>query len=61
MKPSEICKAAGLSSLAELVEMMDGEVTEATLINWHKSRPTVFKTLVIGAASAKLHRTISDK
>ena len=51
MKPSEICKSAGLSGLNELSEIT--EVPVNTLINWCKTRPIVFKMLVERSAQIK--------
>ncbi len=51
MKPSEQCKAAGLDSLAELVRIT--EVSEQTLINWHRNKPKLFRTTVLGAVRVK--------
>lgn len=52
MKPSELCKAAGLKSLAELSEIT-GESVQ-TLNNWHKNKPCLFGVVVTGAAAKKL-------
>jgi hypothetical protein len=46
--PSEQCKAAGLKSLAELSKI--SLVSQQTLINWHKYKPTLFDLVVNGAA-----------
>lgn len=51
LKPSEQCKKAGLSSLAELVKIT--KQSEQTLINWHKNKPELFAVLVAGAVSVK--------
>ena len=51
MTPSEQCKEAGLKSLAELVRI--SEVSEQTLINWHKNKPTLFAVVVAGAVVIK--------
>lgn len=51
MTPSEQCKQAGLKSLAELVRI--SEVSEQTLINWHKNKPRLFTVVVAGAAVIK--------
>lgn len=51
MTPSQQCKAAGLKSLAELVRI--SEVSEQTLINWHKNKPRLFAVVVAGAAVIK--------
>lgn len=47
MTPSQQCKQAGLKSLAELCRI--SEISEQTLINWHKNKPKLFDLLVIGA------------
>lgn len=47
MTPSQQCKQAGLKSLAELVRITD--VSEQTLINWHKNKPKLFKVVIAGA------------
>ncbi|WP_221794631.1 hypothetical protein [Oceanobacter mangrovi] len=47
MTPSEQCKAAGLTGLAELVRTT-GE-SKQTLINWHRNKPQLFKIVVSGA------------
>lgn len=47
MTPSEQCKAAGLKSLAELVRLSG--VSEQTIINWHRNKPKLFKTVLAGA------------
>jgi hypothetical protein len=51
MTPSEQCKAAGLSGLAELVRIT-GE-SKQTLINWHRNKPQLFKVVISGAV---MHR-----
>lgn len=45
--PSAACKRAWLKSLAELVRT--SEVSEQTLINWHKNKPRLFAVVVAGA------------
>lgn len=47
MKPSEVCKSAGLKSLAELSEF-SGESVQ-TLNNWYKSKPRLFELVLKGA------------
>jgi hypothetical protein len=42
---------AGLKSLAELVKI--SEVSEQTLINWHRDKPNLFKIVVPGVAIEK--------
>ena len=51
MTPSEQCKAAGLKSLAELVKI--SEVSEQTLINWHRDKTKLFKLVLSGAVLEK--------
>lgn len=46
MKPSEVCKSAGLKSLAELSEF-SGESVQ-TLNNWYKSEPRRFELVLKG-------------
>jgi len=49
--PSVQCKLAGLKSLADLVKI--SEVSEQTLINWHKDKPKLFKLVLAGAVLEK--------
>jgi len=58
MKPHEQCKAAGLSSLAELSEITT--VSTRTLINWSKNKKTLFKMIVIGGAYSKVLKKIEN-
>jgi transcriptional regulator with XRE-family HTH domain len=51
MKPAEMCRAAGLSGLAELEELTG--VGRRTLSNWHKDKPLLFKIVLIGAVQLK--------
>jgi len=51
MTPSEQCKKAGLKSLAELSRIL--QVSEQTLINWHKDKPVLFKCALAGAVTEK--------
>ena len=51
LKPSEMCKAAGLTSLAEF-EVLTG-TSRRTLINWHKSKQDFFQVLLLGAVAKK--------
>jgi len=51
VSPSQQCKAAGLRGLAELSRI--SEVSEQTLINWHKDKPALFATVVAGAVVIK--------
>jgi len=46
LKPSEVCKSAGLKSLAELSEF-SGESVQ-TLNNWFKSEPRRFELVLKG-------------
>jgi len=54
MKPSELCKQAGLKSLLELSEIT-GESVQ-TLNNWHKNKPRLFNLVLRGAVMEKLSR-----
>jgi hypothetical protein len=47
MKPSEQCKLHGLllTQLSEITKQ-----SQQTLINWHKSKPELFESVVIGAS-----------
>jgi hypothetical protein len=56
MKPSEKCKAAGLTGLAELAEITGK--CRRTLINWSKADPVLFQILLRGAVATK---AIKDK
>ncbi|MBX2848941.1 MAG: hypothetical protein KTR16_11515 [Acidiferrobacterales bacterium] len=44
--PSEQCKQAGLSSLAELVRL--SKLPKQTLIDWHKKEPRKFELILKG-------------
>jgi hypothetical protein len=46
MTPSEQAKTGGLKSLQQMVEMT--EVPRQTLVDWHKSRPVLFKIIIFG-------------
>ena len=46
MTPSQQAKAAGLSSLAVVVDMTG--VSYQTLNNWHKHKPNLFATVLAG-------------
>lgn len=48
MSPSQIAKAEGLKSLAQVSEFTG--VSVQTLINWHKNKPRLFDVVVIGCA-----------
>ena len=56
MKPSEKCKAAGLTGLAQLAEIT-GKCSR-TLINWSKADPILFEIVLRGAWATK---AIKDK
>ena len=47
MKPSQKCKAAGLTGLAELVEITGK--CRRTLINWSTDDPVLFEIVIRGA------------
>lgn len=49
--PSMRCKAAGLKSLADLARI--SQVSEQTLINWHKNKPRLFSIVVAGAVAVR--------
>lgn len=49
MTPSQAAKAAGLSSL-KLVSEITG-VSVQTLGNWHRDKPQLFRTVLIGCAA----------
>lgn len=51
MKPSQKCKAAGLTGLAELVEITG--MKYRTLLYWAKNAPEKFDVLLAGAVSSK--------
>ena len=51
MKPHQICKKAGLKSLAELSKISKTSVQ--TLNNWAKFKPKVFKCVLLGAVIIK--------
>lgn len=44
--PSECAKAAGLKSLTQVMELTG--VSLQTLTNWHRDKPKLFKTVIIG-------------
>lgn len=44
--PAEQAKAAGLKSLAVVVEMTG--VSYQTLTNWHKNKPELFRIVIAG-------------
>ena len=46
MTPSEQAKAGGLKSFQQMVNMT--EVPRQTLVDWHKSRPQLFKIVLFG-------------
>lgn len=51
MKPSEVCKSAGLKSLTELSEI-SGESVQ-TLNNWFKNEPRRFELVLKGVMFEK--------
>ena len=51
MRPAEKCKAAGLTGLAELVEIT--RKCRRTLINWSKADPVLFEIVLRGAVATK--------
>ena len=51
MKPSQKCKAAGLTGLAELVQIT-GRCSR-TLINWNRADPVLFEVVIRGAVATK--------
>ena len=51
MTPSQQAKDAGLNSLSELCEIT-GQSAQ-TLSNWFKDKPSLFKTVLIGASVIK--------
>lgn len=56
MKPSELCKSAGLKSLAELSEF-SGESVQ-TLNNWFKNEPRRFELVLKGVMFEKAIRSL---
>ena len=52
MKPSEKCKAAGLSGLAELVAITG--MKYRTLLHWAKNAPEKFDFVVKAAGAEKM-------
>lgn len=58
MKPSELCKAAGLKGLKHLAQIV-GE-SEQTLRNWSKNRPALFKVILLGAVASEASLRISE-
>jgi hypothetical protein len=51
MKPSEACRAAGLSGLNELAALT--RKTPQTIINWYKYQPLFFRIVLAGAVATK--------
>ena len=47
MKPSELVKKFGFKSLKAFADVTD--VSEKTLVNWHREYPQRFKLLLLGA------------
>ena len=58
MKPSEKCKAAGLKSLAELVQLSGR--AQRTLIDWANNGPTQFDNAIRAAVVKKLESAIAS-
>ena len=52
MKPSEVCKAAGLYNLNELADLTG--TAPQVLIRWHKEKPRLFNIVVLGAVQQKI-------
>lgn len=56
MTPSEQAKSVGLKSLTQVQELhgfnkKDNHLISLnTLVNWHRDKPELFKTVIIGAA-----------
>ena len=46
MTPSQQAKAAGLKSLTQVMELTG--VSLQTLTNWHRDKPKLFKTVILG-------------
>ncbi len=59
MKPSELCKAAGLKSLAELSEATGKPVQ--TLIRWSTDDPVFFELLIRGTVSKNIDRLFTTQ
>ncbi len=57
IKPSVLCKNAGLKSLCELSDITGQSVQ--TLNNWHKYKPKLFDLLLVGAVTEKFERKLS--
>ncbi len=51
MTPSQQCKQAGLSSLAEVSNLTG--VSVQTLINWHRDKPKLFEVVINGCVYFK--------
>ena len=51
MTPSEQCRSAGLTSLAELVRISG--VSVQSLINWSRHKPKLFAVVIAGAVVIK--------
>ena len=49
--PSQQCKLAGLSGLAEVSNLTG--VSVQTLINWHKDKPKLFEVVINGCVYFK--------
>ena len=46
MTPSQQAKSIGLKSLVQVSKVAD--VSPRTLDNWHRDKPELFKTVIIG-------------
>jgi len=57
MKPSEKCKAVGLKSLTELVNLSGR--SERTLIDWANNNPAQFDNAIRAAVVKKLETVIA--
>lgn len=58
IKPSEKCKAAGLSGLAELVEITGK--CRRTLINWSRADPLLFEIVLRGACLSEAAERLEE-
>ncbi len=54
MTPAELCKAAGLKSLAELAEITGAH--EQTIRRWPNTKPQLWAAVLRGAAEIKKER-----
>lgn len=51
LTPSQQAKSIGLDSLKQVSRLSN--VSEQTLINWHKNKPELFEIVLLGCAAAK--------